>query len=77
MKAFPANPGVPLGAAALLFIWAVLCGCSWRRARESDREILAIYELEEWFTYLNGKIEEILLRIRMLFFYIWVFFPLP
>lgn len=56
MKAFPANPGVPLGLAALVFMCAVLCGCSWNGAWESDGGILAIYELEEWFTYFNGKI---------------------
>lgn len=55
MKASPANPGVPLGLAASISICAVLCGCSWSTARESDGEILAIYELAERFTYFKQE----------------------
>lgn len=39
LKAFQANPGVPLGLAALVCTCAVLAGCSWER----DRGIFAIY----------------------------------
>lgn len=52
-KAFLAIPGVPLGLVTLVSICAGLCGYSWSRAWESDRGILAIYELEEWFTYFK------------------------
>lgn len=31
LKAFQANPGVPLGLATLVCTCAVLCGCSWER----------------------------------------------
>lgn len=39
LKAFQANPGVPLGLVALVCTCAVLCGCSWER----DGGILAVY----------------------------------